>query len=331
MHMAMNGSAPQTSPAEHSPVKSYVPEDEEISLLDMLLVLAKHKSMILRFCLAAALLAVMVALLLPNTYTGTARILPPQQSQSSASALLNQLGGLAGIGGGSLGIKNPNDLYVAMLQSSNIRETLAMRFNLQKVYRQETLTGAVKELIDNSTISAGTDGVIVVTVDAGMPQLAADLANAYVEELDRLMQIYALTDASQRRVFFERQLKQAKSKLTDAELALDRTPNTSLQYLDAVRNLKYQESVFEILAKQFEMAKLDESRDYPVIQVLDRAFPPEEKSMPRRGMIVSLAAAAAFFIAVMLAFLREGLLRVRQMPAHAERLQALRDAFRWKK
>lgn len=305
--------------------------EDEVSVLDMLFVLAKHKAAILKTGLAVALVAGAVALLLPDTYTGTARILPPQQSQSSASALLSQLGGLAGMSGSSLGLKNPNDLYVAMLQSGNIREKLVKRFGLQRVYEQSTLTGTLKKLADNSAISAGTDGVIVIAVDDRTPQLAASLANAYVEELDRLMQVYALSDASQRRLFFEQQLRQAKGRLTDAELALDRTPDTSLQYLDALRNLRYQESIYEILARQFEMAKLDEAKDYPLVQVLDRASPPEEKSMPKHGLIVALSTFAALFLAVMWAFVREGVLRAHQVPQQAERMQALRDALRWTK
>lgn len=321
-----NNAMPGLQPQGHS-----VYGEDEVSLLDMLFVLAKHKVAILKTGLAVGLVAGAVSLLLPDTYTGTARILPPQQSQSSASALLSQLGGLTGMSGSGLGLKNPNDLYVAMLQSGNIREKLAKRFGLQNVYEQPTLTDTLKKLADNSVISTGTDGVIVIAVDDRTPQLAASLANAYVEELDRLMQVYALSDASQRRMFFEQQLRQAKGRLTDAEQALDRTPNTSLQYLDALRNLRYQESMYEILARQFEMAKLDEAKDYPLVQVLDMASPPEEKSMPRRGLIVALSVFAALFLATVWAFVREGVLRAHQVPQQAERMQALREALRWKK
>ncbi len=331
--MTTNDTITQTNSAMSGPQSNrrYDSGEDEVSMLDMLFVLAKHKAAILKAGSAVALVAAAVALLLPDTYTGTAKILPPQQSQSSASALLSQLGGLAGMSGSSLGLKNPNDLYVAMLQSDNIREKLAKRFGLQKVYEQPTLTDTLKKLAGNSVISAGTDGVIVVAVDDRTPQLAASLANAYVEELDRLMQVYALSDAGQRRMFFEQQLRQAKGRLTDAELALDRTPNTSLQYLDALRNLRYQESMYEILARQFEMAKLDEAKDYPLVQVLDRASPPEEKSMPRRGLIVALSTFVALFLAVMWAFVQEGLLRAHQAPHQAERMQALREALRWRK
>src|SRR6266705_3760808 len=88
------------------------PEEENVSLLDLLIVLAKHKRVVLGVPFLAAITAVVVGFLLPNIYTGTARILPPQQSASAATALLNQLGGtfggLAGAAGGALGIRSPN-------------------------------------------------------------------------------------------------------------------------------------------------------------------------------------------------------------------------------
>lgn len=304
--------------------------DDEINLLDLLIVLGKHKKMIIGTTFIVALLAIGGSLLMPNIYTATARILPPQQSQSSASALLNQLGGLAGMAGGSLGIKNPNDLYVAMLKSRSIMEKIAKRFDLQKVYEQETMTDTLTELGGSVTINSGKDGVIGVEVSDKDPQLASNIANAFIEELNKLMQNYSLTDASQKRTFFEQQLRQSKDKLTDAEQVLDKTPITSLGYLDAIRNLKYQEAVWEILAKQFEMSKMDEAKDFPLIQVLDKAVPPEKKSKPKRGLIVIMATLVAFFIAVIWAFVRDVLTRSAKDPEQAERMEELRRGFRWR-
>ena len=304
--------------------------DDEINLLDLLIVLAKHKAMILIATLGAALLAVGVTLLMPNVYTGTARILPPQQGQSSASALLGQLGGLAGLAGGAMGIKNPADIYLAMFKSRTLMEKIANRFGLRQLYEEKTLTDTLKALDNNTTFTAGKDGVITVEVSDHDPKRAADMANAFVEELAKMMQNFALTDASQKRAFFEQQMKQAKNTLTDAEIHLDKTPNTSLQYMDAIRSVKYQEAVWEILAKQFEMAKLDEAKDFPLIQVLDHATPPEKKSKPKRSVIVLLATLVAFFLAVLLAFVRESVSRAKQQPEQAERMQALRNACKWR-
>ena len=306
------------------------PTEDEINLLDLLIVLAKHKKMILSVTFVAALLAVGYALWLPNIYTATAKILPPQQSQSSASALLGQLGGLAGLAGGAMGIKSPADTYITLLKSRTLNETIIKRFNLQQLYEAKTLTDTLKVLEGNSIFTAGKDGVITCEVSDLDPKRAADMTNAFIEELSKLMQNFALTDASQKRVFVEQQMKQAKDKLTDAEIHMDRTPNTSLQYLDAVRDLKYQEAIWEILAKQFAAAKLEEAKDFPMIQVLDKAIPPEKKSKPKRSLIIILAALVAFFFAVIWAFISEAMQRAKEQPEQAERMLALRIAFKFR-
>jgi uncharacterized protein involved in exopolysaccharide biosynthesis len=306
--------------------------DDEINLLDQLIVFAKHKKMIMLVTFAAALLAIGYSLLMPNIYTGTAKILPPQSSQSSSvnAIMLSQLGGLGGGAGGALGLNDPNSLYIAMLKSRNIMEKIARRFDLQMVYEAKTMTDMLKALEKKSTIASGKDGVITVEVDDKDPQRAAALANAYIEELNKLMQTFALTEASSRRHFFETQMKPAKDKLTDAEIALDRTPNTSLQYMEALRNLKYQEAIYDILARQFAAASLDEAKDSPLIQVLDKAFVPENKSKPKRSLIVILATLVAFFLAVVWAFIKEALTRSQSDPEQDARLQELRRVFRWR-
>ena len=302
------------------------PEEDEINLLDLLIVLAKQKKVILGMTFGAALLAAGISVLLHNIYTGTAKILPPQSSQSSSvnAIMLAQLGGLAGAAGSALGLKDPNALYLAMLKSRNIMEKVARRFDLQKVYDKKFMVDTLKALEKESSITAGKDGVITVEVDDEDPQRAAAMANAFIEELNKLMQTFALTEAAQRRQFFETQMKPAKDKLTDAEITLDKTPNTSLRYLDALRNLKYQEAVYEILAKQFEMAKLDEAKDAPLIQILDKATAPEKKSKPKRSLIVILATLVAFFLAVIWAFMKEAMLRAKQEPVQSERISTLK-------
>ncbi len=300
----------------------------DANLLDLLITLGKHKKMIISVTLIVALTSAGISLMRPNIYAGTARILAPQ-NPSSANAIFSQAAGVTAIAGGLPGIKNPNELYVAMLKSRTVMENIATRFDLMKTYEQETVFDTLKALDANAKVFAGKDGIITVEVDDKEPKRAAGMANAFVEELNKLLQALALTDASQKRIFFEQQLKQAKDKLTDAEFALDRTPNTSLKYMDVVRNLKYCESVYEILAKQFEMAKLEEAKDYPMIQVLDRATPPEIKSRPKRGLIVLTCTFIAFVLAVIWAFIRESMLRAEQHPEQAARLLAVRTAFKW--
>ena len=396
------------TPASQSP-----PADDEVSLLDLLIVLAKHKRIVLGIPLAAAIAAAIISLLLPNIYTGTTRLLPPQQSASAASALLSQLGGvlggLTGAAGGTLG-RNPNDLYVGMLKSRTVADNLIARFELDKVYDQSLQSGVRSTLQGNTTIVAGRDGIIVVEVDDRDPKRAAELANAYVDELMKLTRVLAVTEASQRRLFFERQLLQVKDNLAAAELAarqglqkgglaqvdaqgrsmiavtarlraemsakevqlgamrtfaaegnpeLQRTQqelealrrelarvegsspiaavgkgdakgNTGLDNLGRLRDLKYHEFLYELLAKQFELAKIDEAKDATIIQVMDKAIEPDRKSRPKRALIVFLTALAALFIAIPWAFIREAAARSRAVPGQASRFDTLRRHLRWR-
>lgn len=310
--------------SENSITLPQLEEGAGINPLDMLIVVVAHKKKILSVTLLVAILATWHAFTQPNIYTATTKILPPQQAQSSASAMLSQLGGLAG---GMLGGKSPNDLYVAMLKSRNITEKVAQRFDLQKVYATQTATDALKVLEVSTSVVMGRDGLISVDVDDKDPRRAAELANAYIEELGKLMQTFAFSEAAQRRQFFETQLKPARAKLTDAEITLDRTPNTSLHYMDALRNLKYQESMYEVLAKQFEMAKLDEVKDAPSIQVLDKAVVPEKKSKPKRSLMVIFPTLAAFFLAVIGVLIFERMARAVKQPEQQERMRQLRRVW----
>ena len=318
----------QTTAPQPSPI-----DEDEINLLDLLIVLAKYKKMIIGVPFAVALLAIGYSLSLTNIYTATSKVLPPQTNQSGASnaMMLAQLGVLGGGAGAALGLKDPNAMYVAMLKSRNISEKVVRRFDLQSAYEKKTMTDTLKALEGASSITAGKDGVITVEVDDKDPERAARIANAYIEELNKLMQSFVLTEAAQRRQFFEGQMKPAKDKLTDAEILLDKTPNTSLQYLDAVRNFKYQEAVYDILARQFAAAKLDEAKDSPLIQVLDKATAPEKKSKPKRSLIVILATLVAGFLAVIWAFIKEALARSNDDPEQAIRLSELRELLRWKR
>jgi capsule polysaccharide export protein KpsE/RkpR len=220
-----SGNAEHLAPSTYgrSPVSSEVGEhsqDDEISLLDILIVLAKHKKLILGLPLLAAVIAAGITLLMPNWYTATAKLLPPQQSQSNAMAILGQLGVLSGGASTALGIKNPSDLFVAMLKSRTVADSIIERFKLKEIYDEEYLQDTRKALSRNVDITAGRDGVITLEVDDKSPQRAADMANAYVEELEKLTRKLAVGGAGQRRLFFERQLKQAKDDLTQAETEL---------------------------------------------------------------------------------------------------------------
>lgn len=381
-------------------------EKREISLLDFFIVLAKHKKLVIGLPLAAAVVTGALSFLMTNIYTATTRILPPQQGQSSASAMLGQLGALAGVAGAPLALKSPNELYVGMLKSRTVADNLIQRFDLRNVYGTGTATATRAALAGSTSVAAGRDGLITVDVADADRKRAAALANGYAEELAKLTQNLALTEASQRRLFLENQLQAVKNGLAQAEVELKKTqeatglirledqgraiiesvarlqaqvaakhvqlramssyatdqnpqfvmvqqelaglqaqlaraereqklgggnilvptgriPQLGLEYVRKFRDVKYYETIFELLAKQYEIAKLDEARDSSIVQVLDKAVEPETRSRPARTRMVISALLGGALVAIILAFVLEAFQRSRNDPRRMERLQLL--------
>lgn len=195
--------------------------EDEINLLDLLLVLAKNWKMIIGVPFIVAVITAIITLFMPNIYTAKAMILPSDDNSSGMmSAMMGQLGGLAGLAGG-LGGPTKTDLYVTMLNSETLKDPIIDRFKLMKLYDAKFRTNAYRELGSSSNISAGKkDGVITIAVNNKDPKLAADIANAYVEELGKMAVKLNVTGAGQNRVFLEERLAKANTDLAAAENAL---------------------------------------------------------------------------------------------------------------
>lgn len=196
-------------------------------LIELLLALARGKKAILKVTITAALLATIVSFLLPKTYTATSTILPPQQKQSALNSMLGQIGAIAGLSGGDLGLRNPDDVFVAMLTSRTIEDNLINRFDLRKAYRVKRYQDAEKKLKQNSEVIATKEGLISISVTDRDPKRAAEIANAYVQQLYNVNQNLAITEASQRRLFYEQQIKAEQRQLSSAELALTQVQEKS--------------------------------------------------------------------------------------------------------
>jgi tyrosine-protein kinase Etk/Wzc len=221
--------------AEEAPAVEHSGEAEIIRFPEPLIVLAKRKSFIFKFVGAALILSIVTVFLLPKTYTAKTKIMPPQQNQSmGAMAALSQLGPLAALAGQGMGLRTPSDLYVALLRSDTVAYGLIDRFSLMSVYGKKLRIDARRRLEDRSEIIAGKEGVISISVDDRSPQRAADLANGYVEELEKLTKTLNMTEAGRRRLFFEREVKMANDDLANAEVAFKQTEEkTGLILLDS--------------------------------------------------------------------------------------------------
>lgn len=380
--------------------------DDEFDILDLLIAFAKHKRVLFGLPILVAILAYAATNLLSVEYTGKAVIFPPQQQQSSASAMLGQLASLAG--GGS-GAKTSGDIYLDMLKSNAIADRIVSRFNLQTLYETATLTAARRTLLSRAVFTAQPSGILIIEYEDEDPKLVADIANAFVDELSRLNQVLAVSNASQSRLFYEKQLKKAKDDLVAAEMAMkqmqektgmiqlesqgqaaitaaasiraqiagkevemaamrsfaternpeyqrkqqelaglraqlskvdidsgtlfvpgSKVPELGLEYARRLRDVKYFQGIFEILAKQFEAAKMDEARDTSIIQILDKALPPEAPSGPKRLLIALISAVVTGFFALLWVALREAEVHARRNPVQAARIDTLRSYLKFR-
>jgi len=335
-----------------------------------------RKGLVLLCALAGFALGLLVAFTTKPSYTAKAVFLPPGSPSSNSAVLIGQLGQLAGLAGssGSLlgGFKDPGAVYIGILQSRTVADDMIGQFDLQRLYRTKKLSSTEKALAEHSKFIPGKDTLITIRVTDEDPRRAAAMANAYLKELNKQNDRLALTEAGQRRVFFEKQLEQEKDRLANAEVELTRTeqqtglihpmgqaqiqiaaiaqtqaeisnreiqlaalnqsattanpqvirltseldslrehlrqlensngkanpgnplvptakvPELSLEYIRRDRDVKYHEALYTLLLRQYESAKLDESRAAPLVQIVDDAVVPDQKSWPPRTLFVLL-------------------------------------------
>ena len=157
------------------------PAEEKISLLDLLIVVVARRRLIISVAFCIVLIAVIISLLLPARYTASTSILPPQQNSSAGSALMAQLGSLgsvASLGGGALGLKNPNDLQIAMLKSVTVEDAMIDRFHLLERYHAKRRSDARRIFEKDVEVDNGSkDGLIRLSVTDRDAQYATDMAN----------------------------------------------------------------------------------------------------------------------------------------------------------
>jgi len=338
--------------------------------------LRRHLRLLLVGPALAGAVAVGVTFVIAPTYTATTIFLPPQQSQSAAASALSSLSSLAGLAGGVMNSRSPVDQYVSMMQSATVSDRIIDRFKLLEVYESEFRVDARKELSKNVRILIGKkDGLVTVEVDDESPQRAAEMANAFVEELRRLTDTLAVTEAQQRRVFFETQLRNIRAQLVQAQQDLQASgfnpgalkaepkaaaeayaklkaeataaevrlqilrgsladnatevrqqaaavaalreqlarseqaadPRGGADYVGKYREFKYQETLFELYARQYELARVDEGREGALVQVIDAATPPERRSRPKRTWTLVAASTTTLLLLSLLLLARRAL------------------------
>jgi uncharacterized protein involved in exopolysaccharide biosynthesis len=326
---------------------------------------------------------------------------------AALASQLGNMGGMAALAGGSLGVKTPNDMYVAMFRSRTVEDAMVQHFSLMQEYHAKFSSDARKVFEKRATVDgSGKDGLIRISVEDRDPRHAADIANGYVDQFRLQSQHLAITEASQRRLFFEQQLEQAKDNLANAEEAMKETeqktgviqldsqaraliesaaslraqvaakevqlqgmrtyatgensqvvqaqqeldsmraqlaklggsedsasgglivpkgqvPEAGLEYVRKLREVKYNETIFDILARQFEVAKLDEAKQGALIQVIDSAVPPDKRSFPKRGLIVIFGILIGFVLSIITVIIQTTWAHLKSDPDASAKIEQL--------
>ena len=375
--------------------------DDEISLLDLLQVVADNLRLLVLGPLAVGVVALGISFLVKPTFSATTRFLVPQ-GQSASAAMMQSLGALSGLAGAA-GLKSPGDQFVSFIKSDSVQNALVDRFKQAERYEQKFKLETRKVLAKNATVTSNAkDGIITIEVDDHEPQFAAELANGHVQELQRLLSRLAVTEAQQRRVFFEKLLATTKEKWIKAEVDLKATgvnasslklsPVTALEgvakiraavtaqeiklssmrgylsdsapdfkqaqtelaalkqqlaalerqdneqsasnassqndYVAKYREYKYNETLFELFSKQYEIARIDEGREGATIEVFDAADVPEHKSKPKRALVATISALAGGFALLLFVFIRNALINTKRDAQTTQKLNRLSQSWR---
>ncbi len=352
---------------ELSPMSTVKTRPVALSLPVLFDLLWRRRAFILIGSLGTAVLLFCLSLLLSNTFKATALVMPPDSSASSAMSMLGS-SAAAGIPSGALAalnIKNPADRYVALMLSPLVEDAVIDRFNLTALYHARYRSLVRKKLESNTQILADAkSGIISVSFVDKNPQRAANVTNGIVQAFEAFSSQLAITDASRRRLFFQRQVAETKDNLTRAEDTLKGTSSktgvlepegsaramigyeaqlraeiatktvalqamqvyqakespqvqvatreleslrqeaasleakngsayskatessASLDYLRAMRDVRTNETIYELLLKNLEIAQLDEAREGNMIQIVSPATVPDMKDGPHRSFFV---------------------------------------------
>jgi len=395
------------TPHELSVAPVYVDEHDRVrseqTMAEWLWLLWEHRRFLAKAAVWGLIVSTIIAFLIPKRYESTTRLMPPDPQTGSSVAMLSALAArgtpaLGGLAGDLLGLKGSGALFIDVLRSRTVEDRLIDRFDLRKVYDDRYWEDARVDLAKYTAISEDRkSGVITITVNDRDPHRATALAQAYVEELDRLVAEVSTSSARRERVFIEQRLQTVRQDLDNAsrlfsEYASKNTtvdvtaqvkatveaaaklegeliaaqselegleqvysrnhvrvrsmqarvdelrsqlhkiggdtydsppdknsapenargqefpsirqlPLLGVKWADLYRETKTQETVYELLTQQYELAKIEEAKEIPVVKVLDPANMPEKKSSPHRlliivwGTLLALAGATALILA----------------------------------
>lgn len=359
----------------------------------------KHGRFIFNSIIFFTILAVIISFILPIRYKATAQILPPSDDADmfSIPSIIGSDMSAGGVSsflrrGGILRSTTQADLIVPILESRTIGEKVIEKCNLMKAFKiKKSIEKALKELGSITVFTITDEGVVQIEVVTKPATLAAQVANAYIEELDRFLRASNMSRGRNTRSFLEKRLPEAeeelrlardsltaflqkhktvvldeeakdainiyaqlKSQLLTKEIeyslayenaapdnpyliklkkeidesrvhlakiesgetvnegfgagfaiSFRKLPLIMMQYAQKLSAVKIKEQIYMLLVQQYEQAKIIETRDTPLITVLDYARVPERKAYPKRMLIVASFFIFSFVFAIFASFLAE--------------------------
>jgi uncharacterized protein involved in exopolysaccharide biosynthesis len=312
------------SPGGWNPYPPGMPEEDEINLLDLFIVVLKHKWMIFWVVFLAGIAAVAISLLMPNVYRSEAAITPTAQSRGSGSGALAALGEMGGLGGmiapDLLQTSGSLEQFDLVLKSRELTNIIVLKYNLLPILYadfwdaeqnrwkpemkkppswQDTYKLMQKML---KSVPDKKQNVVRLSFEFKDPKVAQTILNYYVTGLSEYLRQSVLVDSTaQLKALYEQLAKQTDPLLKNR--------------------------IYGMIAGQIEKETVAMVQRYYGFNVLDPAFVPDKKFAPKRALICLIAVVVAFFIAIFLAFFVEYVnnLKTREDP---ERLASLRNALR---
>jgi capsular polysaccharide biosynthesis protein len=282
--------------------------DDEIDLLGLMQILGEEKWLLFGFPFLCACAAAVISLYLPPMYTAKATFAMPEKQSSSASAVLDQLGGFGGLAG-SL-IKSPADMYVAFMQSNVVQDEIITELDLMQRYQtisledtRKTLSSLVKITMDRKS------GLITIDAQDKSADIAAKLANSYLKPFRAFLNRMSLEEAHLRRDFFAQQITVIAQR--------------------PFRDPFVQSTLMSSMIRQYEAARIDEARESQILFPVDVAKSPERRSSPKRMKLVLIVGLAAFFLTLLIIFIKRALRHAQSNPDSSQKWANMKKAWKY--
>lgn len=284
--------------------------DDEFDFIGLMQILGEEKWALFGIPFFSACVAVLISLYLPPMYTAKATFIVPDKQSTSASVFVDQITSGSGLGALTGGLsKSAVEMYIALMQSASVQDVLISELDLKQRYETNSHEDTRKKLSQLVRITAEKrSGVLTIEAQDHSPDFAAKLANAYLTPLRAILNRMSVEEAHNRRDFFAMQIESISQR--------------------PFRDPYLQSNLINSLVRQYETARIDESRQSQPLFQIDNAKTPESKSSPKRIKLVFFVGIAAFFLVVCWIYIKKAVLKIMIDPASSKKLIRMKNSWK---